>query len=105
MHKTGELFLIFPWEIHEVNVKEDKTESQLTVFYWKNTLDVLWEEKNLYRIELQQNFYVKQFYLKYIVPDSSKENALIQNASRLSPFWPINLISVMFWLPLPSTSY
>lgn len=63
------------------------------------------KKKNLYRIELQQNFYVKQFYLKYIVPDSSKENTLIQNASRLSPFWPINLISVMFWLPLPSTSY
>lgn len=50
-------------------------QSQLTLFYWKNTLDVLWEEKNLYRIELQQNFYVKQFYLKYIVPDSSVENS------------------------------
>lgn len=75
MHKTGELFLILSWEICKVNVKEDKTESQLTVFYWKNTLDVLWEGKNLYRIELQQNFYVKQFYLKYIVPDSSEENS------------------------------
>lgn len=75
MHKTGELFLILSREICEVNVKEDKTESQLTVFYWKNTLYVLWEEKNLYRIELQENFYAKQFYLKYIVPDSSKENS------------------------------
>ena len=50
-------------------------QSQFTLFYGKNTLDVLWEEKNLYRIELQQNFYVKQFYLKYIVPDSSVENS------------------------------
>lgn len=33
MHKTGELFLILSWEICKGNVKEDKTESQLTVFY------------------------------------------------------------------------
>lgn len=75
MHKTGELFLILSWEICEVDVKEDKTESQFNVFYWENTLDVLWEKKNLCRIELQQNFYVKQFHLKYIVPDSSKQNS------------------------------
>lgn len=49
--------------------------NSLVFFIGKNTLDVLWKEKNLYRIGLQQNFYVKQFYSKYIVPDGSKENS------------------------------
>lgn len=53
IYNAGELLLILPWEIYEVNGEEDKTESQLS-FYWENTLDgfVSKEGKDLHRVAL-----------------------------------------------------
>lgn len=63
VQKAGELVLIWSWEICEVNVKEDKTIST-HCFLLKKHSRCFVGKKILCRIELQQNFYVKQSYWK-----------------------------------------
>ena len=47
MHKTGELFLVLSWEISEVNVEEDKTESQLTLLLGEHSRRFVRREQSL----------------------------------------------------------